>query len=477
MLVDRDQRRVRAGTAGQRVATRSADDHRLGVLGLTGIGIGGIIGAGYFLGSGIVIRQAGPAILLTFLFGGLILAQVMGALATMATHDPRPSYRAYVRESLGVFPGYLLGWVVFVSGVLGLGSEAVAMATYARLWLPTLPLAALAVGFSALALALNALGTRRVGQSEAVMSFVKVALLVAFVVVAVAAVTGWLPHRGPVLGLPLVTTHGLAPHGLGPVLGASLIAVFSYSGVTAVAMATGRARHPARDVPASATATVLGVTFLYLAAMAMLLLLVPWQSTSTRVSPFTQALARLPVPFATPLFNALILIASFSVMAGGFYATAWMLASLARTGEAPRFLRARGAGRLGTWTVGLTGLAVLASLSAAYLLPKSAYTDLTSAGSYFTLLNWAFILLSFLGWRRRRPATRPLRLAFGAPYGTVGAVLAILALAVQSARSPSFRPGLWTFLAVVMLVSAGFLAIRRTLSASPARKHAGPSPT
>lgn len=430
---------------------------KLGAMGLTGIGIGGIIGAGYFLGSGIVIRQAGPAILITFLFGGLILAQVMGALATMATHEPRSSYRSYIQTYLGTFPSYMIGWVVFVSGVLGLGSEAVAMATYARLWLAHVPLVGLAVVFSILALGLNALGTRRVGQTEAVMSFLKVTLLLAFIVVGIAAVFGAMPHRGPALGMALVTGHGgFMPHGIAPVLGASLIVVFSYSGVTAVAMASGRAKHPARDVPESATATVAGVVLLYVAAMAVLLLLVPWQATSTRVSPFTQALRLLPIPIATPLFNALILIASFSVMAGGFYATAWMLASLAEAGEAPRFLRSKQVGRLAPTTVAVSGIAVLASLVAAYILPKSAYTDLTAAGSYFSLLNWLLILGSFLRWlpKNRKPA---LPLAFGSPVGTWLTVLAIVALGIQSARTRTFQPGLWTFLVVIALVAGTYV--------------------
>ncbi len=469
MLLNKGKGKVRPGEATQSAGrTHESPDQKLGAIGLTGIGIGGIIGAGYFLGSGIVIRQAGPAILLTFLFGGLILAQVMGALATMATHEPKASYRAYVESYLGTFPSYILGWVVFVSGVLGLGSEAVAMATYARLWLAHVPMVALAVTFTVLALALNALGTRRVGQTEAVMSFLKITLLLAFVVVGVAAVAGALPHRGPALGLPLVTSHGgFMPHGVGPVLGASLIVVFSYSGVTAVAMATGRARHPRRDVPESAMATVFGVVFLYVVAMAVLLLLVPWQGTSTRVSPFTQALRFLPIPLATPLFNALILISSFSVMAGGFYATAWMLESLSRAGEAPKLFQSRKAGTLSRSTVIASGLGVLVSLTAAYVLPKSAYTDLTAAGSYFSLLNWLLILGSFLRWLPKNAAP-PLRLAFGAPISTWVTIVAIVALGIQSARSPTFQPGLWTFLVVIAIVSGVYLVTSRSRTPSAA---------
>jgi L-asparagine transporter-like permease len=205
---------------------------------------------------------------------------------------------------------------------------------------------------------------------------------------------------------------------------------------------------------------VLGVVFLYVAAMVVLLLLVPWQATSTRLSPFTQALRLLPIPVATPLFNALILVASFSVLAGGFYATVWMLTSLAEAEEAPAFLRPAQRGGLAPTAVAATGAALLASLAAAYVLPKSAYTDLTSAGSYFTLLNWLLILGAFLRWRRRHRGP-VLGLAFGAPYGAIVTAVVIVVLGVQSARTPAFQAGMWTFVAAIVALAATYLAVVR----------------
>ncbi len=284
----------------ERGTTRKEPPSRIGGWSLTGMGIGGIIGAGYFLGSGIAIRQAGPSVVLTYILGALIMAQVMGGLASMALAHPHvTAYRDYIAQYLGTYTGYMLGWAVLISGIVGLGSEAVATATYARYWV-SWPLMPLAIGFALLALATNLLGTRWIGRMEAGMSIIKVAALLGFVGVGILAVIGHADvHHA--WGPQLLGSSAVFPHGIGGMLAATLIVVFSYSGITTVAMATGRARHPALDIPRAAVATVVGVSGLYVAGMIILLMLIPWNAASVSQSPFSQALQALSMGWTAPL--------------------------------------------------------------------------------------------------------------------------------------------------------------------------------
>lgn len=439
----------RAGSGGRR-PRRTLD-----ALALTGLGIGGIIGAGFFLGSGIVIHEVGPAIVLTYLLAGVLLAQVMGAITSLAVNVPvRSSYQEYIARYMGAYAGFLLGWAVFISGILAIGSEAVAMAVYSRTWVPTVPLGVYAVAYVLIIVALNTLGMANLGRAETVMSLAKSAILVGFIIVGVLLALHLVPAAHPA-GWPVLTGHGgLFPRGPLAIFRGMLIVIFSYAGVTTVAMATSRARDPEQAVPRAALFTTLGVVFLYAVSVLVLVSLVNWRRLGPHASPFVTALGAYHFIWLADAFNGVILIASFSVMAGTFYAAEWMLISMALQHDAPGSFRHQGRGR--PWPALMaTTVAVLATLVLAFILPRTVYTDLTAASSYFSFVNWFLILLAFSLWYRRdRQAQQPVSgLAFGAPYATWAMAAAIVALGVYSVTIRSFQLGFDVFAGVMLTVS------------------------
>jgi L-asparagine transporter-like permease len=456
------QQRSRAGRhAGKQ---QPGGRRNLGVLSLVGLGVGGIIGAGFFLGSGIVIRETGPAIVLTYLVGGVVLAQVMGAITSLAVNVPvKTSYREYIQRFLGSYFGFFLGWAVFVSGVLSIGSEAVAMAVYSRTWVPAVPLGVFAVAYVLLIVFLNTLGMARFGKVETLMSVVKSGVLAGFIVVALLLVIHALPTAHPV-GVPVMTSHGgVAPKGPLAIFRGMLIVIFSYAGVTTLAMATARARHPVHDIPAAAVYTTLTVVLLYALSVLGLVLLVPWTMLSPHQSPFVTALAHFHYMLPSAVVNGAILVASFSVMAGTFYATEWMLIALALDKGAPKLFRHSGPGRPWPALLATTGL-LLATLVLAFVLPSTVYTDLTASSSYFSFVNWLLILLAFAVWygRHRKPEHAISGLAFGAPYGAWFMAAAIAGLGIYSATVPSFQLGFYLFVAMSAVISGTwFLFVRR----------------
>lgn len=69
---------------------------------LTMIAIGGVIGAGLFVGSGVVINKAGPAAFLSYAITGVLIILVMRMLGEMATANPSTgSFADYARKALG----------------------------------------------------------------------------------------------------------------------------------------------------------------------------------------------------------------------------------------------------------------------------------------------------------------------------------------------------------------------------------------
>ena len=84
---------------------------------MTMIALGGVIGAGLFVGSGVVIKSAGPAAVISFLITGLLVLLVMRMLGEMACSMTGGSFYEYAREAwidkpaVGQLAGFLTGWM------------------------------------------------------------------------------------------------------------------------------------------------------------------------------------------------------------------------------------------------------------------------------------------------------------------------------------------------------------------------------
>src|SRR5690349_12829076 len=108
---------------------------------LTMIAMGGVIGAGLFVGSGVVIGSAGPGAFLSYAITGLLIIMVMRMLGEMAVADPSTgSFADYSRNALGAWAGFSTAWLYWYFWVIVVGFEAVAGAKVLQFWIPSIPL-------------------------------------------------------------------------------------------------------------------------------------------------------------------------------------------------------------------------------------------------------------------------------------------------------------------------------------------------
>jgi len=71
------------------------------------IAIGGVIGAGLFVGSGVVIGSTGPGAFITYALCGILVIMVMRMLAEMAVANPSTgSFADYARDAMGDWPDF-----------------------------------------------------------------------------------------------------------------------------------------------------------------------------------------------------------------------------------------------------------------------------------------------------------------------------------------------------------------------------------
>jgi L-asparagine transporter-like permease len=422
---------------------------------LAGIGIGGIVGAGFFLGSGLAINQAGPSVIVAFLFGGLIMSQVLGAMTSISINRPvRGSFRVYTEEFLGQYAGFVLGWVVFASGILTLSSEAIAAGVFLRYWLPQIPIAVFALVVLFLVIGVNMLGTRNFGYIESGMASIKIGILVVFILLG--GLFLYLNGMGQVSN-PFSSINAFFPNGFAGFLQSMLVVIFTYSGISAVAMATSEVKNPHRDIPRATVLTTLGVVTLYTLSIAAIVFIVRWNVISTDVSPFVQAFNNMGLYFMSSIMNAVIFIAALSVMIATYFACTQILVSLSEARKTPEILKKRTGKNLfkNAWlAVGISSLIVVAL---SFVLGSRLFNYLISASSYFSFFNWVVNLITYLVWLKHRSSSE----IYDSPliWGRKGAVATLILIAVMfvmSLRVTDFRMGFYAAVGILAAISISY---------------------
>lgn len=415
---------------------------------LTLLTIGGIMGSGLFLASGMSIRIAGPAVLGAFLVGFIAMALQITALGEMAAANPKPgSFLVYCAQVLGPGFTFVSGWIYWLSSVLTMSSEVTAAALFTQVWAPGVPLWVWSLAYSALIVAINFVSVRGFGTIEGVMAGVKVAAILLFLAAGALALLHMLPAHGtpvPVHGgtgasatgaVPfhpwanLLAHGGWLPHGaLGP-FASLLLVLFAYAGTGVIGMAAAETRDPARTIKRSVLATIVLVFVLYVGSALLLVTLVPWSVAPTHSSPFVRAVAVFGVPLVGTLLNLVLLVAVLSTMNAALYANVRVLYSLADQGQAPRALgrlNRQGLPAAATWA---SAALLLGAIVLAYVLPHKAYAYLVTATGFQAMFIWLVILLTHLKYRPYMQRHMPDRLRFrlpGYPYTTLGTMLIVV---------------------------------------------------
>jgi GABA permease len=130
------------------------------------IALGGIIGASLFIGSGAVIHTVGPAAVLSYALGGLLVVLVMRMLGEMATASPAlGSFMEYARESLGGWAGFTIGRLYWYFRVGVVAFEAVAGAKILEKWI-SVPQWVFSLALMMLLTVSNLASARSFGETE-----------------------------------------------------------------------------------------------------------------------------------------------------------------------------------------------------------------------------------------------------------------------------------------------------------------------
>jgi amino acid transporter, AAT family len=406
---------------------------------LSMIAIGGAIGTGLFLGSGLAIGMAGPSVLLSYVIAAAIALLLMGCLAEMTVaHPVAGSFGAFAGHYLGPLAGFLVRYCYWSATVLGTGTEVTAVALYMRLWFPSVPGLVWILAASAALVGMNALQVGVYGTLEYSFSLIKILAIVAFLLLA-GGVLLFSP-RAAGMGLHLYTAHGgFLPMGLRGMWAAVLVAMFSYFGVEMIAVAAGEARDPRRAITRAFRTTGIRLVLFYLLTLAVMLAIVPWNQAGTSTSPFVRVMQVSHIPYAAGILNLIVLIAALSAMNSQLYITSRMLYSLARAGYAPAVLGklSRAGVPVAALFVSSAGIAVAAVMYTVY--STAAFALIFSIAIFGALFAWLMIFVTHLAFRRKHLAAPGEFRMFGAPWTTLAGASLVMAVMITSAFTPGFR--------------------------------------
>jgi GABA permease len=429
---------------------------------MTMIALGGIIGAGLFVGTGPILNQAGPATVLTYLLTGGILILIMRMLGEMAVAQPTVgSFSDYARMALGNWAGFSIGWLYWYFWAIVVGFEATVAASILGQYIPNVAPWLISLILVLLLTATNLYSVGSYGEFEFWFAGIKVAAIIIFIVLAALFVIGLWPGGEGGMGLSnLYDQGGFFPNGALVMFSGIVTVIFAFVGAEIVTIAAAESNEPERGIVRATNQVIIRVLLFYVVSVFFVVAIVPWNTTFAEEvikSPFTIAFERMGIPFAPDLMNFVVLTAVLSVLNSSLYTTSRMLFALTRHSDAPQFF-------LHTTRRGVPIWAILAGTSFGYVsvllyyfFPEEVFTWLINASGAIALFAYLLIAISELVMRRRLEREAPERLQIKMwlyPWLTYLSIAAMVAVLVAMAVIPGQRP-----LLIASLVSLGVILV------------------
>jgi len=444
---------------------------------LSMIAMGGVIGAGLFVGSGAVIGKAGPGSFLTYAATGVLIIMVMRMLAEMAVANPSTgSFADYARNAMGGWAGFSVAWLYWYFWVIVVGFEAVAGATIIQYWVD-IPLWISALVLMTLMTATNLFSVSSFGEFEFWFAGIKVAAIIFFIGCGTLFVLGAWPDKG--LDFSNLTSHGgFLPEGPTALTAGVVTVIFSMVGAEVATIAAAESENPERAVAKAANSVITRICLFFVGSVFLLAVILPWNSEELGGSPFVAAFTEMGIPYADDLMNAVVLTAVLSCLNSGLYTSSRMLFVLAARREAPAQLVTVN-GR------GVPMMAILSSSVVGFLCVIAAAID--EDGVFLFLLNssgaiilFVYLLISISQIRlRMRVDDSTLKVKMWLfPVLSILTTLGILGVLLQMALTDDVRSQLvlsllsWAVVLLLYFVNKYVLARRGEGAATPATGNA-----
>ncbi len=259
----------------------------LGLIAVTMIGVGAMIGAGVFVLTGIAAGQAGPGLLLAFLLNGCIALIIGGSYAELSSCFPAAGGGyLWVKQGMNDLFGFLSGWMSWSAQSLACALYALAFGAFfvQLLGLWGLDLAqfchtdaghtghgcpllhwsqvALGVAMAVLFTYINLKGSSETGLIGNVVTSIKILILLLLGGFGVAKMLG--DAGGSVTTIVETSFQPFLPFGFLGVFVAMGLTFIAFEGFEIIAQSGEEVRNPTRTIPLAIALSIVVAVFIYL---------------------------------------------------------------------------------------------------------------------------------------------------------------------------------------------------------------------
>ncbi|PFH91113.1 amino acid permease [Bacillus sp. AFS088145] len=413
--------------------------------------LGGAIGTGIFKGTSETVSIAGPAVIFSYLFAGLLLLVVMSAIAEMAIAFPGLNMKGFIRKAFGTRVSFVIGWLYCFMWLVVCVIEVIAAGSFLQYWFPSLSLWSLSFISAIFIVAVNFMNVKRYGEIEFWFAGIKITMIVLFIALGAGILFGIIPsdHSGYVQNY--VQHKGFFPHGWSGVFSALLIVIFSYGGSELIGLTLTETKDAEKVIPKVIKGVIWRIVLFYTLPILIICGLIPWNEIGNQESPFVQVLSTVGFQGAAHIMNFVLITAVLSAANSGIYGCTRMMYSLATEGEAPKVFAKISKNGVPVYTVIVSAIILIGGTFVAYFSPDRVFGYLMAIPGFTVSLVWISICLAQL--KLRKTYTKmPHYKVWGFPYVTTFTVIALGVSCVAFAFSEQNRLSIFVCLGMLIVL-------------------------
>jgi len=394
---------------------------------ITLMSLGAAIGVGLFLGSATAIQLAGPAILISYILGGMAIFVIMRALGEMAVHNPvSGSFSRYAKDYLGPLAGYITGWNYWFLWVVTCMAEITAVGVYMKMWYPDTAPWIWALAALVIMTLVNLIAVKAYGEFEFWFALIKIIAILAMIFVGLGVILFGLGNDGIAVGISnLWSNGGFAPNGVTGIFMSLQMVMFAYLGVEMIGVTAGEAKNPKTVIPRAINTVFWRILLFYVGALFVIMSIYPWNEIGANGSPFVLMFEKIGIGPAAGIINFVVLTAALSSCNSGIFSTGRMLFNLAQQKQAPNSFAKISKSGVPSKAIIFSAILLLFGVILNYLVPEKVFIWVTSISTFGAVWTWGIILLSQLKFRKTLTKGEVSRLSYKALFYPFGSYLAL----------------------------------------------------